>query len=178
MLKKYIFIILLCGNGIVYCMEQTPAEASIKPYTLEEVKLYAPYYALYAAEGNNRPLFIEKVRDHANSLSAVIADQEAYKRLAASSQEVKDSFLGLLQNRFMRVNEAYFHDADNVSLLLLRTWIAICAMIDAKDNPKDLHTVFGDNGFAERFARKQNDQQLVELLTAYKQRNKSKEEGV
>lgn len=159
----------------VYCMEQKAGESAIKPYTLEDVKACVPHTALYQGERNNKALLIRKACDRANNLSTIVADQAAFKRLAVSSQEVKDFFLRRLQNQSCIVDLlgicgiSYYKG--EYDLAKIRTYIAICAMIDAKDDPQERFAVFGYSGFADFFSTQENDQQLREILTAYNKRN-------
>lgn len=149
-------------------MEQKPYDGVIKPYTLGDVHNYTLYNDLYARDDAQSLLALAS--DRTNNLSTIINNQVPYKRLAISSQEAKDAFLGWLQNRVMRQgDEALLKDAK--SWALMRTWIAICAMVDAKDDPTRIK-VLGKDGCSNELAKKAQDQGLLEILAANKERNK------
>lgn len=165
--------IVLVSFMVVFCtsirsMEQKSDDAVIIPYTTAEVHNYTVYNDLYY---DHRTL-IDLARDRTHNLSTIVSEQQAYKRLTVASQETKDAFLYSLQNRIMRQTHANIVKDE---WPIIRTWIAICAMIHAKDDSRNLIVLGqdGSDGYANRLAQETQDHQLIEILAAYKERLKN-----
>lgn len=164
-MKNYIWclLFLVLVNGNLHCMEQKQGTWTIQPYTLDEIKNYKAYNDLYY-----NIKFVDLTQNSSNQFSSTIKEHVVpYQRLAISTQQTKDAFLMCLQNRLECKSKDYpLTEKDQSIWTLIRTWIAICAMIDAKEEPASMR-VFGDNGAAHYLAEKAQDQQLLDLLKAH-----------
>ncbi len=160
--------LLLMSFASMRCME-TAENDQVKPYTVQEVDQYCVNIDLYFPDDNNKCPLIDLALDSSSNLSDIIRDQVGYKRLLISSQDAKDAFLANLQNRLMRKWQhlGYPH-RDPRDWAEIRTWLAICVMINAKSKDSSCGGLGKD--FATKLAEKAKDQQLIDLLKAHSEK--------